>query len=59
MKDEETHSTHRAWKPVHHHPSVRRDGVCDFEISNNARMGTAPIGTAISATLADGLSKRP
>jgi hypothetical protein len=44
---------------VRHPSQAGRTGMCDFEISNNARMGTAPIGTAISATLADGLSKRP
>ncbi len=35
-----------------------RYGVCDFEVSNNARMGTAPIGLAINAALEQGLSKR-
>jgi hypothetical protein len=35
-----------------------RYGVCDFEVSNNARMGTAPIGLALNAALAQGLSKR-
>ena len=35
-----------------------RWGMCDFEVSNNARLGTAPIATAISATLADGITKR-
>jgi hypothetical protein len=33
--------------------------MCDFEISNNARLGTAGIGTAIGATLADGVTVRP
>jgi hypothetical protein len=36
-----------------------RWGMCDFEVSNNARLGTAPIATAISATLADGITRRP
>jgi hypothetical protein len=36
-----------------------RWGVCDFEVSNNARLGTAPIATAISARLADGMTERP
>jgi hypothetical protein len=35
-----------------------RWGICDFEISNNARLGTAPVGTAISAALSNGLTKR-
>lgn len=35
-----------------------RIGMCDFEMSNNPRMGTAPVSTAISAALRDGLSKR-
>jgi hypothetical protein len=40
-------------------PSAQdRYGVCDFEVSNNARMGIAPIGLALNAALAQGLSKR-
>jgi hypothetical protein len=35
-----------------------RWGMCDFEVSNNARLGTAPIATAINATLAEGITKR-
>jgi hypothetical protein len=34
-------------------------GVCDFEVSNNARLGTAPVGLALSAALDDGLTRRP
>lgn len=40
------------------HPEDGRMGICDFEISNNARLGTGAVGTAISATLTDGLSRR-
>ncbi|PQM45360.1 DUF7064 domain-containing protein [Mycobacterium talmoniae] len=40
------------------HPDDGRLGMCDFEISNNARMGTGAVGTAISATLQDGFSRR-
>lgn len=40
------------------HPDDGRLGMCDFEISNNARMGTGAVGTAIGATLQDGLSRR-
>jgi hypothetical protein len=36
-----------------------RWGICDFEVSNNARLGTAPVGTAINAALDDGLTRRP
>lgn len=36
-----------------------RTGICDFEISNNARLGTEPIGLALNAALDSGLSRRP
>ncbi|BCO49797.1 hypothetical protein MINTM019_02280 [Mycobacterium paraintracellulare] len=39
-------------------PGADRWGICDFEISNNARLGTAPVGTSINAALASGLTKR-
>ncbi len=35
-----------------------RVGVCDFEISNNARNGTGVPGLALAANSADGLSRR-
>jgi hypothetical protein len=38
--------------------SPQRWGICDFEISNNARLGTAPIATALNAALCEGITKR-
>jgi hypothetical protein len=35
-----------------------RVGICDFEISNNARLGTDAINFAINAALAGGITKR-
>ena len=35
-----------------------RTGYCDFEISNNARLGTAPVRLVIGAAATDGLSAR-
>lgn len=41
------------------HPSApHRWGMCDFEISNNARLGTSPVVTAINAALDEGITKR-
>lgn len=36
----------------------QRWGICDFEISNNARLTTSPILTAIYATLDERITKR-
>lgn len=44
---------------VRHPVAPGRWGMCDFEVSNNARLGHAPIGTAINAALANGITKRP
>ncbi|BBY65807.1 DUF7065 domain-containing protein [Mycolicibacterium helvum] len=43
---------------VRHPSDAQRWGICDFEISNNARLGTAPIARAINAALDEGITKR-
>ena len=35
-----------------------RSGYCDFEISNNARLGTAPVRLVLAAASTDGLAPR-
>jgi hypothetical protein len=35
-----------------------RVGACDFEVSNNARLGSAPVGLALGAALQEGITKR-
>ncbi|ORA62995.1 propanediol utilization protein [Mycobacteroides franklinii] len=43
---------------VRHPTTDQRWGICDFEISNNARLGTSPALTAINAALDEGITKR-
>jgi hypothetical protein len=37
---------------------IDRAGMCDFEISNNARLGDSPVSLAINAAFGEGLSYR-